>query len=299
MDSSILFVAILLLSVGVDKAHAVATVGGSVFCDQCKDGKLSLFDYPLIGAKVSLTCPGSDGKPTVLKEETSNWYGGYGFKFDDSPDLRKCSVQVVPGSGQVCGAAAGPAQSVKLLFDVWNLEVYIVDAVLSQPANPRPFCQKSSGSPVSVPALAPPTPPSAQLPPFGQFPPNTLPQGSVCSHESWSVPQYKCYWKVVGPDTKVAVAFGLEAAMKYGTDMTLWEGLQGKGDVYRTLLREGTTALLNSYNSYQFAYPTLSVIAQMNQAMMGGPQQALKIALRFKRANHGSANVRCNFSPCK
>ena len=56
------------------------------------------------------------------------------------------------------------------------------------------------------------------------------------------------------PDTKVAVAFGLLAARRYGTYMTLWQGLQGRGDPYRTLLREGTTAFLNSYNSLQFPY---------------------------------------------
>lgn len=63
------------------------------------------------------------------------------------------------------------------------------------------------------------------------------------------MPQFQCYWRVVTPNTSVALAFGLLAAARYGADMTLWDGLQGRGDAYRTLLREATTSLLNSYNS--------------------------------------------------
>jgi len=113
------------------------------------------------------------------------------------------------------------------------------------------------------------------------------------------MPEHKCYWKVVGPDTKVVVAFGPVAAGKYGTDMSLLEGLHGRGDTYLTLLREATAALLNSYNSIQFPYPTLSVINHMNWALSGSSQQALVIALGFKRANTGvSGQVGCNLNPC-
>lgn len=115
----------------------------------------------------------------------------------------------------------------------------------------------------------------------------------------WMMPEYKCYWKVVSPDTKVAVAFGPVAGGKYGTDMSLLEGLHGRGDTYRTLLREATAALLNSYNSFLFPYPTLSVINRMNWALLGSPQQALMVALRFKRANTGVyGHTTCNFSSC-
>ncbi|KAL9681236.1 hypothetical protein QQ045_013018 [Rhodiola kirilowii] len=34
--------------------------------------------------------------------------------------------------------------------------------------------------------------------------------------------QYKCYWRAINPDTKVAVAFGPIAAKKYGTNISLW-----------------------------------------------------------------------------
>lgn len=45
----LLLAALLLLAKGVDKARADAMVTGNVFCDQCKDGQMSLLDYPLYG----------------------------------------------------------------------------------------------------------------------------------------------------------------------------------------------------------------------------------------------------------
>ena len=101
------------------------------------------------------------------------------------------------------------------------------------------------------------------------------------------------------PDTKVAVAFGLLAARRYGTYMTLWQGLQGRGDPYRTLLREGTTAFLNSYNSLQFPYNAIGVTQRMNWALMGSNRNVLLTALRFRRANSGYGQVSCKFTPCK
>ena len=102
------------------------------------------------------------------------------------------------------------------------------------------------------------------------------------------------------PGTKVEKAFGKTAGHHYGGEMTLLEALHGRGDVYRTLLREATTALLNSYHSEIFLYPTISVISHMNRALSATPQQALEVALRFKRANSGARgySVVCTFSPC-
>lgn len=113
------------------------------------------------------------------------------------------------------------------------------------------------------------------------------------------MPEYKCYWRWVNPETKVAVAFGMAAARRYGTDMTLWNGLHGRADPYRTLLREGITALLNSYNSFHFSYHPLGVIQHMNWALMGSTRTVLITALHFMMANSGSGNVTCNFTPCK
>lgn len=46
---NLLFTAFLILAAAIDGAHADAMVTGTVFCDQCKDGQRSLFDYPLYG----------------------------------------------------------------------------------------------------------------------------------------------------------------------------------------------------------------------------------------------------------
>ncbi|KAL3730863.1 hypothetical protein ACJRO7_027826 [Eucalyptus globulus] len=67
------------------------------------------------------------------------------------------------------------------------------------------------------------------------------------------------------PDTTAALAFGLMAAQRHGADVTLWQGHQGRGNPYRTLLREGTTALLSSYKSIQFPYHTLGMIQDMTR----------------------------------
>ncbi|GAB4838488.1 hypothetical protein Ancab_028032 [Ancistrocladus abbreviatus] len=101
------------------------------------------------------------------------------------------------------------------------------------------------------------------------------------------MPEFKCYWKVINSDLKVALIFGPLAEKKYRIGMTAWAGLQGRGDPYRTLLREGITALLNSYNSLLFPYNALSVVQYMNMALMGSTRNVLFTALRFKRANSG------------
>lgn len=51
MDSlhKLLFSAFLVVAVAINGARGDAMVTGAVFCDQCKDGQISLFDYPLYG----------------------------------------------------------------------------------------------------------------------------------------------------------------------------------------------------------------------------------------------------------
>ena len=113
------------------------------------------------------------------------------------------------------------------------------------------------------------------------------------------MPEYKCYWRVLNPESKVALIFGPLAARRFGTDMTLWEGLQGRGDPYKTLLREGTTALLNSHNSLQFTYNSIDVVTRMNWALMSSTRGVLITALRFIKSNSGSGGVTCKLTPCK
>ncbi|KAK3028467.1 hypothetical protein RJ639_040036 [Escallonia herrerae] len=305
---------LLVAAAAIRGTHGDTMVTGTVFCDQCKDGQVSLFDYPMSGVKVAMACPGSNGQVTMLGEETTNWIGNYAIRFDGTPDLSSCYAQVSSsGQGSMgCGAAAGPPQHLRLMFRMFDMGMYTVDPLLSQPPQPMSFCPRSASPvPVHVPApVTPSRPPPFRLPPMPQLPPMPyLPpippmppvpflEASVCPFQKWTMPEHRCYWKVVSPDTKVAVAFGLVAARRYGTDMTLGQSMRGRGDPYRTLLREGTTALLNSYNSLQFPYHPLHVVQHMNLALMGSTRQVLLTALRFLRANSGNSNTPCRFTAC-
>lgn len=48
-QEKLFFTAFLILAVAIDGTQADAMVTGTVFCDQCKDGQRSLFDYPVNG----------------------------------------------------------------------------------------------------------------------------------------------------------------------------------------------------------------------------------------------------------
>lgn len=114
----------------------------------------------------------------------------------------------------------------------------------------------------------------------------------------WAMPENRCHWRVLKPDLKVALVFGPLASRRYGTDITLMVSMRGRGDPYRTLLREATTALLNSYHSIQYPYRPLSVIIRTNYALLGSTRNVLRTALRFMQANSGYGNATCNFTPC-
>lgn len=47
--NNLLFVAFFVLCLAANEVTGYATVTGSVFCDQCKDGERSLFDFPVSG----------------------------------------------------------------------------------------------------------------------------------------------------------------------------------------------------------------------------------------------------------
>ncbi|CAN1140316.1 hypothetical protein LINPERPRIM_LOCUS24767 [Linum perenne] len=315
----LLFSVVLLLSGAIDRAGADATVSGSVFCDQCKDGQLSIFDYPMTGVKVRMECVDEKGETLMSREERTNMFGWYNIRFDGTPDLRNCYTQILDASStgergsessNSCVAAAGPPQRLRLVFSLFGMEMYSVDSLLSQPSKPMSFCPNSSpstptppSSNLPPPSIPSPPPPALRIPPM---PPMPFVEASACPHQTWAETEYRCYWRIVSPETKVAVAFGIPAAQRYGTEMTLLEALQGRGDPYRTLLREATTSLLNSYNSLHFRYDPVTVVTRTNSALMGSQRDALYAALRFIRANSGSPSaataspaVTCRFSPCK
>ncbi|XP_015063023.1 uncharacterized protein LOC107008482 [Solanum pennellii] len=297
------FTAFLIVATAIRGIHGYTMVSGTVFCDQCKDGQISIFDYPLNGINVAMACPDNNGQMTTWGEETTNWLGSFAMKFDGNPDLSACVAQVTSSNEQGkrgCGTGGGSGKSPRLIFSMFDMNMYTIDPLISQPSDPMSFCPKFSYPQPHPNPVSPATPPSTlPYPPTPSMPHFPYLDASACPHQSWMMPEYRCYWKVINPDLKVGVVFGLIAARKYGTDMTLWEGMQGRGEPYKTLLREGTTALLNSYNSVQFPYHPLSVVQHMNWALMGSTQQVMHTALNFLRANSGNGRTTCKFNPCK
>lgn len=182
MDSVAFFLGFILVTgVAVHVAEAQTTVTGTVFCDRCKDGKLSALDYPLAGniythlhrvdntffvcfkdvfflflffagSNITVTCIGANGQPSLIREGTTNLVGNYMMRFDGTPDLSNCSVHLSSNHSQpgarACGLASGPAQKPKLAFRLFNMGMYTVDSLLAQPALPASACSNSS-----VPAL--------------------------------------------------------------------------------------------------------------------------------------------------
>ncbi|KAK4747753.1 hypothetical protein SAY87_014339 [Trapa incisa] len=296
----LLLAVFIVLAASVSGTGGNALVSGSVFCDHCRDGKISMFDYPLGGIRVALSCTDRDGRATMSKEMTTNLLGWYTVMFEGTPDLTGCQVQVLAGQVGGCSAAPGPGRSLNLSTQFWDFSTYFVESLFSSPDKLPSFCQQSSPNP---------SPPVTPLPPPVKFPPVLPPpnppafhflEASACPYSIWMKPEYKCHWKLVNPDMKVALVFGLAAARKYGTDMTLSQALQGRGEAFRTLLREATAALLNSYDSIQFPYHAGRVFLEMNLALAGSERQVLHTALRFMRANFGNGRgVRCKLIACK
>ena len=143
------------------------------------------------GAKVTLSCSDSNGQVTMSREETTNWFGSYTMRFDGAPDLGGCSAHVSgsnngQGGPMSCGEGAGPAQNPRLMFRMFDMEMYAVDPLLAQPAQPMQYCSTSSNPSPPPPTLAPPIsspPPHFNLPPMPQLPPlppMIFPEASAC-----------------------------------------------------------------------------------------------------------------------
>jgi len=96
------------------------------------------------------------------------------------------------------------------------------------------------------------------------------------------------------------MAFGPLAAQRYGSELTLRDALEGRGDMYRTLLN----AYYNAPGG-PFLYPTTaSVIDHMNGALLSSTQRVLIEGARFRRANAGGGGpagrtrLPCVLTPC-
>lgn len=103
---------------------------------------------------------------------------------------------------------------------------------------------------------------------------------------------------MVRPSTKVAEAFGENAARRYGTDLNLWQGLQGKEELYETLLRETIATLLNAYHSTDFPYTPKDVIYRMNFTLADNQDQVIRTTMGFHNINN-HYGYGCDLTPCK
>ncbi|RLN09268.1 homeobox protein engrailed-1 [Panicum miliaceum] len=310
---------LLLVAAAEATAPASTVVAGMVFCDQCKDGARGLFDYPLYGARVAIQCGGGD-TPLTVRESNTNWFGGFSIRMEGSPDMNRCTARVVQGTGHCGAATAGAPRELTLAFRMLGLALYTVPPLLSQPEEAMDFCPgrdrrrpppAAARWPAAAPAPAPPLAPfwrSRRLPPIWRKPPTLPQQDQPEPSPQWASPEHRCHWKVVTPNTTVAMAFGPLAAQRYGSELTLRDALEGRGDMYRTLLREATAALLNAYYNAPggpFLYPTTaSVIDHMNGALLSSTQRVLIEGARFRRANAGGGGpagrtrLPCDFTPC-
>lgn len=171
-----------------------------------------LFFFFVSGVKIKVACTDSNGQVTMSREETTNWFGNYAVKFDGSPDLSGCYAQVSSAgqdSQSGCTTAAGPAQQLRLMFRMFNMEMYVVNSLLAQPSQPMSNCPRSYNpvpapvtpanpppvyAPVTPAPVTPtnPSPPAFRLPPLPHLPPlPSLPpmppvpflEATACSHE--------------------------------------------------------------------------------------------------------------------
>ncbi|KAJ0521651.1 putative protodermal factor 1 [Helianthus annuus] len=291
---------VLVAAAAIDGARGDTTVTGTVFCDQCKDGQFDTLDYPLGGVRILLACPGENGQYTVVREETTNWLGAYTASFPGTSDMGGCRAQVAD-DGQGCGAVVGPAQDFRLSLKMFDSQMYTVDPLVSQPDVPSPLCLSLATPFPSLPPITEllPMPPLPPLPPLPPMPTQPFFESSACPYQMWMMAQHRCYW-MLDPELKVELVFGSLASTIYGPNITLRQSIIGIGDPYQTLLREGTTALLNAYTSTQFVYQPDDIVRRLNWALTDGTsQQLLMAALRFIKANSGqTGNTTCKFSVC-
>ena len=153
---------------------------------------------------MKVSCTDGNGETMVSREETTNWFGSYAVRFDGAPDLGGCYAEVSgveQASGSGCVASAGPAQQLRLMYRMFDTEMYVVDSLLSQPSQPISNCPNRPTTPVLAPPHPPPvmpvnpppvtptspSPPTGlRLPPMPQLPPMPpLPfvEATACSHE--------------------------------------------------------------------------------------------------------------------
>lgn len=286
-DAMLLYFCLLFL-LAPSRTNASVTVAGSVYCDQCLEGHHSIWGLPLDGAKVLVECKDSNGLVTLSREGSTDMLGAYAIHVDGSPSMEGCTAQLVGSSPRSsCGAAGVSTRPVALSWKLFGMAMYTAEGLSFKPSKPMSFCPKAGAAPGG-------SGPKVFLTPL------PFTKLSACSAQEWLNPQYKCYWRVWSPKTKVGVWYGAAATKKFGDRLSLEEGLRGSGEVHRVLLRESIAATLNAFNSLPFYYNAVQVDLHFNEALAGSDKDALKWALNFKRANLGyNGKAKCLLTPCK
>ncbi|KAJ4965583.1 hypothetical protein NE237_017432 [Protea cynaroides] len=133
--------AILLLSSTIREIQGNALVTGTIIGDQCKDGKRSIYYYLLNRANVGVAYGGNGSQVMMWKEGTTSNLGNYEIRFKRNLDLSGCYAQVSGTTSTTgCGASAGPPKNLNLMFQIFDMAFYTVDPLISQHAQPMPFC---------------------------------------------------------------------------------------------------------------------------------------------------------------
>jgi hypothetical protein len=108
---------------------------------------------------VSIEC----GDGSASEQDTTNWFGNYDVRFDNSVDLTGCTARVVDAPDQ-CGSGFGPAQEVTQMFSMFGSAIYTAEPLLAQPGVQMSFCPGHERPSPPHPVVSPPPPPSEPPP---------------------------------------------------------------------------------------------------------------------------------------
>ncbi|KAH7432144.1 hypothetical protein KP509_07G010300 [Ceratopteris richardii] len=236
-----------------------------------------------------MECKDRTGRVTLSKTARTSMVGIYSIRFQSKPlsDMGTCSVKLAGTSPRSSCAAPGVMnRPLSLSIKLFGMAAYNADGLFFKPSKPMSFCPKAKKTSAPSPKLSLPPLPFAKL--------------SACTAQDWMNPKYRCYWRTWSPKTPIGLWYGPAANKRYGSSMTLEQGLRGSGEINRVLLRESIAATLNAFNSLPFYYNAVQVNYYFNQALAGSSKDVQKWALNFKRANSGyNGKARCLMTPCK
>ncbi|KAJ8769116.1 hypothetical protein K2173_000891 [Erythroxylum novogranatense] len=83
------------------------------------NAKMTKYLFMTIPFMVGMACVDNKGHITTSREQTTGWFGKYAIRFDGTPDLSNCYVQVSSKNVQNsngCTVSTGPAQKLRLIL---------------------------------------------------------------------------------------------------------------------------------------------------------------------------------------